>query len=85
MKIIINKCFGGFGVKEEILKDLNLENVNEDELRLNEDLIKMLEDNKNIGDCASELKVVEIPDDVKYIICDYDGKEHIAEQHRTWK
>lgn len=35
------------------------------------------------GMCAS-LKVVEIPDDVEYEICEYDGREHVAEQHRTW-
>lgn len=35
------------------------------------------------GDHAS-LKVVEIPDDVKWQIEEYDGTEHIAEVHRTW-
>lgn len=30
------------------------------------------------------LKVVEIPDDVEYHISEYDGNEHIAENHRTW-
>lgn len=32
----------------------------------------------------SVLKVVEIPDDVDWYIDEYDGKEHVAEQHRTW-
>lgn len=32
----------------------------------------------------SALKIVEVPDDVEYEICDYDGNEHIAETHRTW-
>lgn len=35
------------------------------------------------GSC-SELSVVEIPDDVKWVIQEYDGNEWIAEQHRTW-
>lgn len=35
------------------------------------------------GDC-SELKIVEIPDNVDYTIEEYDGNEHIAEVHRTW-
>lgn len=35
------------------------------------------------GFCAS-LKVVEIPDDVQYVIEEYDGNEHVAEVHRTW-
>jgi hypothetical protein len=33
---------------------------------------------------ASNLKIVEIPDDVNWIIEDYDGAEHVAEVHRTW-
>jgi hypothetical protein len=35
------------------------------------------------GDFA-ELKVVEIPDDVEWIIQEYDGDEWISEKHRTW-
>jgi hypothetical protein len=33
---------------------------------------------------ASELVVVEVPDNVKWHIEEYDGSEHIAEDHRTW-
>jgi len=32
----------------------------------------------------SELKIVEIPDDVAWQIDEYDGAEWVAEQHRTW-
>lgn len=32
----------------------------------------------------SALKVVEIPDGVLWSIHDYDGREHVEEQHRTW-
>ena len=35
------------------------------------------------GDFAY-LKVVEIPDDVDWIIEEYDGCEQVAEKHRTW-
>ena len=33
----------------------------------------------------SRLKVVEIPDGVEWHIAEYDGWEHIAENHRTWE
>jgi hypothetical protein len=48
-------------------------------------LVQVVEE---MGDKANgahaELKVVQIPDDVNYIIEEYDGLEHIAEEHRTW-
>ena len=33
----------------------------------------------------SELKIVEVPSDVDWMICEYDGIEWVAEQHRTWR
>jgi hypothetical protein len=36
------------------------------------------------NDRFSKLKIVEIPDDVQWEIQEYDGWEHIAENHRTW-
>jgi hypothetical protein len=43
---------------------------------------------KELGDRAnarlSELKIVEIPASVDWIIEEYDGKEWIAERHRIW-
>ena len=32
----------------------------------------------------SSLRVVEIPDDVDWVLQEYDGHEHIAEAHRRW-
>lgn len=37
--------------------------------------------------CSSdlaELKVVDVPDDIKWYIDEYDGKEWVAEEHETW-
>lgn len=49
------------------------------------DLVSVVEE---IGEAAStsvsELYVVEIPDDVDWVIDEYDGMEIIAEKHRTW-
>lgn len=49
------------------------------------DLVKVVKKlgKRSWGDCA-ELKIVEIPDNVKWTLDEYDGMEHIAEEHRTW-
>ncbi len=36
------------------------------------------------GECAN-LKIVEIPDGVEYVIDEYDGYESIHEAHRSWR
>ena len=36
------------------------------------------------GRCAS-LEIVDVPDGVAWEISEYDGNEHVAEQHRTWR
>lgn len=51
------------------------------------DLVKVVE---TLGDYANgratDLKIVEIPDDVDWIIEEYDdGQEWVAERHRTWR
>jgi hypothetical protein len=53
--------------------------------RDDEVLVQVVEE---LGESASgdyaELAVVEIPDDVEWEISEYDGREHVAEKHRTW-
>ena len=48
-------------------------------------LVQVVEE---MGDAADHdyatLKVVEIPDDVEWVINEYDGYESIHEQHRVW-
>lgn len=49
-------------------------------------LVKVVEElGAKANGAHAQLKIVEIPDGVEYSIEDYDGSEHIAEIHRTWR
>ena len=53
--------------------------------RTDPDLIAVIEELKDgANGIFAKLRILEIPDDVKWHIEDYDGSEHIAENHRTW-
>jgi len=90
MKIVINTCFGGFGISDigridyESRSGVDL-GSDWDISRTDPILVAMVEEDSGLysGGFAS-LQVVEIPDDVDWEISDYDGREHIAERHRTW-
>ena len=114
MKIVINKCHGGFSLSGEAIvlygkkKGLNIiavkdkimeslihcyldkvkdENYfSETDIKRNDPaLIEVVEElGKKADGYFSELKIVEIPDDIKWTIEEYDGKEWIAEDHHTW-
>ncbi len=89
-KIVINTCFGGFGLSEEAEAEYKKRKgiTDPDWYYWDIDrtcpvLVSMVEAGKVDGTYA-ELKVVEIPDDVNWFIHEYDGIEHVAERHRTW-
>ena len=46
--------------------------------------IEALGTKKASGKCAN-IKIVEIPDDVKFTVEEYDGSEWVAEVHHTWR
>jgi len=49
-------------------------------------LIQVVEElGKEANDRCSKLKIVEIPDEVDFYIDEHNGKEWIAEKHRTWE
>ena len=78
MKMIINACFGGFGVREDVEKKLGLDSMREDEIRTNPELIAMIEAGEDVDGYCAELKVVEIPDSATdYYLDEYDGAESI--------
>jgi hypothetical protein len=50
------------------------------------DLVAVVEELGNQANGRhAELKVVDIPDDVNWCIEEYDGREWVAERHRTWE
>lgn len=90
MKVVINKCHGGYNLSKKAYEFLGIkwdgygyEYAGD---RSNSNLVKCVETLKeeSFGRYA-RLKVVEIPDDVKWHIEEYDGAEWVAEDHRTWK
>jgi hypothetical protein len=120
MRVLINRCFGGFGLSDQAFEALlerrgiaferqerqpdswmgvayyRAGHVGEDEHYLSQhelasdradaDLIAVVD---ALGlEAASgeycELAMVEIPDGVSWHIAEYDGMEHVAEDHRTW-
>lgn len=115
MKIVINKCYGGFSLSDaatmlygkkagiNIIKDKKKSSsliphyyINEIKnnnyfscrnIKRNDPfLVEVVEELGEAADGSfAELKVVEIPDNVEWEIEEYDGKEWIAEQHRTWQ
>lgn len=83
MKVVINRCYGGFGLSKEAKELYNTLRPKSE--RTDPILVKVVETlkEKANGDCA-QLKIVEIPDDVDFVIEEYDGNEWVAEKHRTW-
>jgi hypothetical protein len=120
MKVVINRCFGGFGISDEAFEKLltrkgiafdKVESEHkslisgvtyyaaghsgDDDHYLSEydfcsnrsdpDLIAVIEEMKEEANSwAADIRIVEVPDDAKWHIHEYDGLEHVAEDHRTW-
>ena len=83
-KIVINDCYGGFSLSEWAAETLGVDRwgVSRDDPFL----VALLEKHgsKKVGGNAAILVIVEIPDDVDWIIEEYDGIEHVCEKHRKW-
>lgn len=80
MKIVINKCFGGFDVSKKALKELGVNYWGEDEdSRKDSRLVAMVEkDSEMASGRNAKLAVVEIPDEATdYHLDEYDGFEDI--------
>lgn len=84
MKIVINACYGGFGLSDEayhfFAEKLNDEWINEFDLRTNPLFIQKVEENSQwVSNDYSKLRVVEIPNGATdWSIDEYDGLERIV-------
>jgi len=91
MKVVINSCFGGFGLSEKAYEFLGLEwNSFDHDYFYDRSNPKLVECVEKLGSAANgtyaQLEIVEIPDDIgdEWFVEDYDGMEHVSENHRTW-
>lgn len=96
MKVVINTCYGGFGLSKAAfarwraaknLSDHDQSYQYDSDISRNDaELIQIVEEMGRAahGDFAS-LKIVEVPDGVDWYIDEYDGREWVAERHRTWE
>lgn len=82
MKIVVNRCYGGFGLSKKAIRELKKRGVKTDEVwcvkrndpRLVE-VVEKLKEEAN-GEFAL-LQVVEIPDNAYWLIVEYDGVETV--------
>jgi len=85
MKIVINECFGGFGLSKIAREELGIgeyDSMKRTDLRLVS--VVMALGSAAASSMYAKLAVVDVPDDVEWYIEEYDGYEHVAEKHRTW-
>lgn len=86
VKVVVNRCFGGYSLSEAAMKALGVTSPYAfagD--RANPELVRVVEE---LGCAAAsgplaELEVVEIPADTDWRIDDYDGRETVSEG-RQW-
>ena len=100
MKIVINTSYDWFSVSEEVYNKLglkwdnssylsndhfNIDSTNPHAYRAAPELVEAVEKlGKAANTCFSSLKVVEIPDDVRWKIDGCGGYEKIREISRVW-
>ena len=94
IKVAINGCYGGWELSKEAYEFLGLEwddfgykyRDMDNKTRTDPKLIECIETlgDKVNGWSGAKIKIVEIPDDIKWFISEYDGRECVEEDHRIW-
>lgn len=91
-RIVINDCYGGFGLSDKacaMYKEragiTDPDFYDRDIPRDDPYLVQIV---RELGAAShggyAKLKIVEVPGDVEWDIQEYDGVEWVAERHRTW-
>lgn len=77
MKIVINRCFGGFSIAASVAEALDIDDRTDE--RHNPALVAAVErDAKAASGYCAELCVVEVPDGLEYEVTEYDGMEGVV-------
>jgi hypothetical protein len=90
--VLINNDWGGFSLSDEAetrykeMAGITDENFSYYDISRDDPyLIQIVREmGQDANGSYSSLKIVEIPADVDWEIGEYDGREWVAERHRTW-
>lgn len=86
--VVISERFGGFGLSQAATDWLAAHGFDGKAYEIPRDHPLLVQVVEELGDAASDgyanLKVVTIPAGVAWHVEEYDGFEHVAEDHRTW-
>ena len=91
MRIVINRCYGGFGLSTAAVARYEELGGPSDvgkrfrQRRADPILVRVVEE---MGDAANgphaDLRIVGVPAGTAWRIVEFDGMEHVAADHRTW-
>ncbi len=80
MKIVINNCFGGFGLSKEAENFMEGKWIDGEDIHCDPELIALIEREgaDKVGASYADLRIVEIPDEATdFLIDEYDGWESV--------
>lgn len=88
-KVVINVRYGGFGLSDAAIELLRSKHgVAYDSMNVTRNLVALVDVVEALGGKANgeyaDLAVVPLKRGAKYVICEYDGMEWVAESHRVY-
>lgn len=92
MKVVLNGCYGGFGLSKEAValltsRGYDAKHKDSDVLRVSPEVISVVEELRERASASgSSLYVVKVPlPQDQWHVDDYDGCERVRENHRVWE